>query len=155
MTNEDNIFVLIKQIAIVLVSILVGIVGSIVLVLEFQKDDPIEVYSAKLSKEFLSKHIPVIDIRNEQDWKTTAVLKDSILMTFYHKDGRYDKSFFLKNLNSRINKNSKFAILSRIGEKSEKVAKILKSEGYENVINLEGGIREGIKNQVQFVKYHN
>lgn len=143
-----------KKTVLALASILLGLVASVTFVLSFQ-EDKVVVHTEELSKAFLDKNIPIIDIRTKEDWQKTAVLKESILFTFFKKDGRYDKRFFLRNLKPIVDKSSKFAILSRTGEKSEEVAKILKSEGYDNVINLTGGIRQGIKNNVEFVKYYN
>lgn len=144
-----------KKTIVSIVSVALGLLFSTTLVYSLQKEEPVIVQTEELSKEFLNKQIPIIDIRTKEDWKTTAVLKDSILMTFFKHDGRFDKRFFIRNLNAIVDKNSQFAILSRTGDKSEKVARILKSEGYENVINLKGGIRQGIKNKVEFVTYHN
>lgn len=153
MKDNNETLGLAKKLIAVTISIFLGIVVSVVFVLKLLEVDTTKVKHAKLSNDFLFKDIPIIDIRNEQDLKRTAVLKHSILLTFYRKDRRFDERQFLRYLNTIIDKNSKFAILSQNGDESIKVSKLLKSKGYERVINLDGGILEGIKNYVKFVKY--
>ena len=119
----------------------------------FQEDEPVKIHNEQLSKTFLSKHIPIIDIRTKKEWERTGVVEDSILLTFYNKDGRFDENKFLRNLDVNINKDNKFAILSRTGKESNKVARLLKSKGYLNVTNLTGGIKQGAKNHIVLVKY--
>ena len=73
-----------------------------------------------------------------------------ILITFYNKQGQFNEDEFFRDLNSKFNKNSKFAILCRSGNRSNRVTRFLVSKGYINVINLAGGINQGIKNGIYF-----
>lgn len=119
-----------------------------------QEDDkPTKIHNEQLSQTFLSKHIPIIDIRTKKEWEKTGVIKDSTLLTFYGEDGRFDEQKFLRNLNANIDKNSEFAILCRSGNRSNRVARFLKSKGYVKVINLTGGIKQGAKNHIELVNY--
>ncbi len=108
--------------------------------------------SEKLTKTFISKHIPIVDIRTAPEWTQTGVVKDSILLTFFKENGTYDVDKFLKELSKHFDKNSTFAIICRTGNRTSMVAKFLKSQGYKNVINIQGGIKQGIKNDIKLVK---
>lgn len=135
---------------IVFLAVLVSVVFSFQI---FQEDEPVKIHNEQLSKTFLSKHIPIVDIRTKKEWEKTGVVEDSMLLTFYGEDGRFDEKKFLRNLNAKFNKDSEFAILCRSGNRSNRVARFLISKGYEHVINLTGGIKQGAKNHIALVKF--
>ncbi|MGB6327896.1 MAG: rhodanese-like domain-containing protein [Halarcobacter sp.] len=128
-----------------LIAILFGIFNIV-----STEEEPIRIHNEQLSKTFISQKVPIIDIRTKDEWKRTGIVEDSILMTFYEPDGRFNEESFLRNLNSKFDKKSEFAILCRSGNRSNRVTRFLVSKGYQNVINLAGGIKQGIKNGVQF-----
>ena len=128
-----------------LIAILFGIFNIV-----STEEEPIRIHNEQLSKTFISQKVPIIDIRTKDEWKRTGIVEDSILMTFYEPDGRFNEESFLRNLNSKFDKKSEFAILCRSGNRSNRVTRFLVSKGYQNVINLVGGIKQGIKNGVQF-----
>ena len=41
-------------------------------------------------KFLISEGIPIIDIREEFEWKETGIIPESHLLTFYDSDGKYD-----------------------------------------------------------------
>lgn len=140
-----------KKIAITLI-ILVSVVFSFQIL---QEEEPVKIHNEQLSQTFLSKHIPIIDIRTKEEWKRTGIIKDSILLTFYDSDGRFNADSFFRNLKSaELDKESEFAILCRSGNRSNRVTRFLKSKGYKYVINLAGGIKQGLKNHIDFVQYN-
>ena len=49
--------------------------------------DVIEIGNIEL-KSLLQKKIPLIDIRRKDEWKSTGIVENSILMTFFDKNGR-------------------------------------------------------------------
>jgi len=131
--------------------IVVAIIVLVLVLLSFQitqNNESKKNHNEQLSQTFLSKHIPIIDIRTKKEWKRTGIVKDSILLTFYNEDGRFNEENFLRNLNAILNKESEFAILCRSGNRSNRVTRFLISKGYINVINLLGGVKQGIKNGV-------
>lgn len=128
-----------------LIAILFGIFNIV-----STEEEPIRIHNEQLSKTFISQKVPIIDIRTKDEWKRTGIVEDSILMTFYEPDGRFNEESFLRNLNSKFDKKSEFAILCRSGNRSNRVTRFLVSKGYQNVINLAGGIKQGIKNGVHF-----
>ena len=58
-----------------------------VLVASFAFSDVIEIGNIEL-KSLLQKKIPLIDIRRKDEWKSTGIVENSILMTFFDKDGK-------------------------------------------------------------------
>lgn len=137
--------------------IIVSIVFLISVVFIFKiikEDESVNIQNKQLSNTFLSKHIPIIDIRTKEEWKKTGIVKGSILLTFYDENGKFNEDSFLKSLNNSFNKKSQFAILCRSGNRSNRVTRYLKSKGYINIINLAGGIKQGIKNKVSLVSFY-
>ncbi len=133
--------------------ILLSLISLVTLAFSSQTGIKAKVVTDKLTKKFLAKNIPIVDIRTAPEWKETGVIKNSILLTFFKKDGSYDVREFFQGLNdNKITKKTTFALLCRTGSRTTMVSKFLKSQGYENVINLKGGIYFGLKNNINLVK---
>ncbi len=140
-----------KKIVVTLL-VLVLVVFSFQILQEDEKS--IKIHNDQLSKTFLSRHIPIIDIRTKKEWEQTGVVKDSILLTFYDEEGKFNEESFLRSLNTIADKADEFAILCRSGNRSNRVSRFLISKGYKNVINLAGGIKQGVKNNIKLEQFH-
>ncbi len=132
--------------------ILISLLSLLSLAFSSQNFQNQKVHTEQLTQEFLSKNIPIVDIRTAPEWVQTGVVKNSILITFFKEDGSYDVEKFFKELNKHFDKNSTFALLCRSGNRTGMVSKFLKSQGYKNVINLKGGINLARKNNILLVK---
>lgn len=108
--------------------------------------------NSTLSSSLVKQDIPIIDIRTKKEWQKTGVVSKSFLITFYNEDGSFNDIKFIEDLSKIVSKNDSFAILCRSGNRSNRVARFLKSKGFSNVINLSGGIKLGIKNNIKLEK---
>ena len=82
----------------------------------------IEVSNSQL-KSLLENNVPIIDIRREEEWKATGIIENSILMTFFDKNGKPNTSDWLNKLNQTINEALKGQIIARdiLKEKGKKL----------------------------------
>jgi len=110
------------------------------------------------TKEYLEsqKGIPIIDIRTEEEWFDTGILKGSHTITFFDEMGQYDIEDFLKQVDNIIGERSnKFLLICRTGSRTGHVSQYISQQGYK-AINLSGGIfhvmREASFEIVPFVK---
>jgi len=87
----------------------------------------------------VSSGITIIDIRTQDEWKETGIVKDSIPITFFDERGNYDVQNFLNILNKYVQKDKEFAIICRTGNRTTSIGQYLGRQGYK-VINLQGGI---------------
>ena len=116
-----------------------------VLVASFAFSDVIEIGNIEL-KSLLQKKIPLIDIRREDEWKSTGIVENSILMTFFDKNGKANTNEWLKELNKIANKNDPVILICRTGRRTGIIAKFLSEKvGYRLIYDVTDGITDWIK----------
>jgi len=97
--------------------------------------------------DFFVGDIKVIDVRTAPEWKQTGIVEDSILITFFDENGKYNINEFLKELHKYVKKGEEFALICRSGNRTSLISSYLDSLGYR-VINLKGGV-----NYLKEIKY--
>ncbi|MFL2790444.1 MAG: rhodanese-like domain-containing protein [Paracoccaceae bacterium] len=104
-------------------------------------------------RSLIENQVPIIDIRRQEEWNQTGIVKDSILMTFFNKNGKADTENWLKNLDLVAKKNEPFILICRTGRRTSLVAKFLSEKlNYEKVYDVTDGITEWIKKGNTVVK---
>lgn len=97
-------------------------------------------------KELMAENIPVIDIRRPEEWKSTGIVEGSHLITFFDSRGNFDLDKWLAALDKIAQKNDRFILICRSGNRTGQVANYLdKKLGYTKVLHLERGIKNWIK----------
>ena len=116
-----------------------------VLVASFAFSDVIEIGNIEL-KSLLQKNIPLIDIRRKDEWKSTGIVENSILMTFFDKNGKTNTNEWLKELNKIANKNDPVILICRTGRRTGIISKFLSEKvGYRLIYDVTDGITDWIK----------
>lgn len=107
--------------------------------------DVIEIGNIEL-KSLLQKRIPLIDIRRKDEWKSTGIVENSILMTFFDKNGKANTNEWLKELNKIANKNDPVILICRTGRRTGIISKFLSEKvGYRLIYDVTDGITDWIK----------
>ena len=107
--------------------------------------DVIEIGNIEL-KSLLKKRIPLIDIRRKDEWKSTGIVENSILMTFFDKNGKANTNEWLKELNKIANKNDPVILICRTGRRTGIISKFLSEKvGYRLIYDVTDGITDWIK----------
>ena len=107
--------------------------------------DVIEIGNIEL-KSLLQKKIPLIDIRRKDEWKSTGIVENSILMTFFDKNGKANTNEWLKELNKIANKNDPVILICRTGRRTGIISKFLSEKvGYSLIYDVTDGITDWIK----------
>jgi|TARA_B100001939_G_scaffold190088_1_gene163598 rhodanese-related sulfurtransferase len=115
------------------------------LVASFAFSDVIEIGNIEL-KSLLQKKIPLIDIRRKDEWKSTGIVENSILMTFFDKNGKANTNEWLKELNKIANKNDPVILICRTGRRTGIISKFLSEKvGYRLIYDVTDGITDWIK----------
>lgn len=99
-----------------------------------------ELRHVDVNEDFVKSGIKIIDIRTAPEWKETGIVENSIPITFFDAQGRYDAGAFLSELNKHVKKEREFALICRTGNRTVAVSEFLSKQGYK-VINLKGGIK--------------
>ena len=116
-----------------------------VLIASFAFSDVIEIGNIEL-KSLLQKKIPLIDIRRKDEWKSTGIVENSILMTFFDKNGKANTNKWLKELNKIANKNDPVILICRTGRRTGIISKFLSEKvGYRLIYDVTDGITDWIK----------
>ncbi len=105
--------------------------------------------------QFLEKNpnIKIIDIRTPAEWRETGIVKGSIPIMFFNKQGRYDIPKFKAALDKTVKKGEVFALICRTGSRTAEVSRFLANELGYNVIDLKGGIMNLMHKGYEPVKY--
>ena len=116
-----------------------------VLFASFAFSDVIEIGNIEL-KSLLKKKIPLIDIRRKDEWKSTGIVENSILMTFFDKNGKANTNEWLKELNKIAKKNDPVILICRTGRRTGIISKFLSEKvGYRLIYDVTDGITDWIK----------
>ena len=98
-----------------------------------------------LTKEFLNKHIPIVDVRTPGEWRETGILKGAVPIMFFDQRGNYDARKFLTELNKKVDTSKPFALICHTGSRTSMIAPWLSQEFGYKVINLQGGMEYATK----------
>lgn len=98
-----------------------------------------------LTKEFLNKHIPIVDVRTPGEWRETGILKGAVPIMFFDQRGNYDARKFLNELNKKVDTSKPFALICHTGSRTSMIAPWLSKEFGYKVINLQGGMEYATK----------
>ncbi|MFA5215211.1 rhodanese-like domain-containing protein [Sulfuricurvum sp.] len=111
-------------------------------------------YTAQpIDQKLIDSKIKIIDIRTPGEWKTTGLVKGSIPIMFFDERGNYNMDAFLAELNKKVKKDERFAVICNSGSRSRTLGTYLgKQLGY-NVIDLQGGIQYAIGKKIPLEPY--
>ena len=98
-----------------------------------------------LTKAFLNKNIPIVDVRTPGEWRETGILKGAIPIMFFNAQGKYNAKKFLLQLNKKVNTKKPFALICHTGSRTSIISPWLSKEFGYNVINLKGGMEYATK----------
>ena len=116
-----------------------------VLFASFAFSDVIEIGNIEL-RSLLQKKIPLIDIRRKDEWKSTGIVENSILMTFFDKNGKANTNEWLKELNKIAKKNDPVILICRTGRRTGIISNFLSEKvGYRLIYDVTDGITDWIK----------
>ena len=85
--------------------------------------------------------VPLIDVRTYDEWQKTGIIKDSILLTFFNKNGDSNLKEWMHELRKIVSQDEPVIILCRSGKRSGIVSNILSDKmQYSNIYNASSGI---------------
>ncbi len=97
----------------------------------------------------LSKiNIPIVDVRRSFEWVQTGVIPNSILLTFFDKQGNYNFDEWYEKLQLEINKGDPIILICRSGKRSKIVAHMIDKESDVIIYNAQSGINSWINKKL-------
>ena len=106
----------------------------------------------KQIKELSKINIPIVDVRRSSEWDQTGIIPNSILLTFFDKNGNYNLGEWYKQLRLKINEEEPIILICRTGRRTRIIAEMMDKK-FDNVIyNAKGGITSWIDEKLKTVK---
>ena len=104
-------------------------------------------------KELSKNNIPIVDIRRSSEWEQTGVVPQSILLTFFDKEGNYNYDEWYEKLLLEIDEGKPIILICRTGRRTAIISKMMEIKEYDNVIyNAKSGITSWIDEKLITVK---
>ena len=106
-----------------------------------------------IDQKLIDSKIKIIDIRTPGEWKTTGLVKGALPIMFFDEKGNYNMNAFLAELNKKVKKNERFAIMCNSGSRSKVLGTYLGNQLGYNIIDLDGGIQYAIAKKLPLEPY--
>ena len=117
------------------------------LIVKFAFAEVVDVNNEEIIK--LSKiNIPIVDVRRGLEWVQTGVIPNSILLTFFDKQGNYNFDEWYEKLQLEINKGDPIILICRSGKRSKIVANMIDKESDVIIYNAQSGINSWINKKL-------
>ena len=113
------------------------------LTIKFAFADVVDVDNEQIL-ELSNTNIPIVDVRSISEWEQTGVIPDSILLTFFDKEGNYDLDKWYEKLLLEVEEGEPLILICRSGNRSRIIAEMMDTK-FDNVIyNAQRGITSWI-----------
>ena len=122
------------------------------LTVKFAFADIVDVNNEQI-KELSKNNIPIVDIRRSSEWDQTGVVPNSILLTFFDKEGNYNYDEWYDKLRLEIDEGKPIILICRTGRRTSIIAKMMEIKKFNSVIyNAKNGITSWIDEKLITVK---
>ncbi len=106
--------------------------------------DMLETSSDKLAT-LIEEGAAVVDVRTPDEWRTTGVIAESHLLTFFDDRGNYNLNDWLSKFTKLADPEDEVVIICAVGNRSQVISQFLSSKlGYQKVHNVTQGIEHWI-----------
>ena len=129
------------------IKIIVGL-----LIVKFAFAEIIDVNDQEMIK-LSNVNIPIVDIRRSSEWNQTGIIPNSILLTFFDKEGNYNFDEWYKKLQLEINEGDPIILICRSGKRSKIVANMMDKEFDIIIYNAQSGINSWINKKLITVEH--
>ena len=103
-------------------------------------------------KKLIKNNIPIVDIRTSDEWNQTGVIPNSILLTFFKKNGTYNFESWHKELGYVIDTNKPYVLICRSGRRTKIVSEMIDKKIDKLVYNASFGINSWLQSNLKVVK---
>ena len=104
-------------------------------------------------KELIAQGVTLVDIRREEEWKQTGIIKGSKTITFFDRTGRINPNF-VPEFTALVKKDQPVALICRTGNRTQAASQAIAQQlGYKNIMNVTHGITGWIAEKRPVTKY--
>ena len=102
--------------------------------------------------ELSQNNIPIVDIRRSSEWDQTGVIPNSIMLTFFDKEGKYNLDKWYEKLRLQVDVDKPIILICRTGRRTSIIAKMMDKKFDKVIYNAKGGITSWIDEKFITVK---
>ena len=95
----------------------------------------------KIVEKMIDDNIIMIDVRREEEFKRTGVIRNAHLLTFFDEFGEYDIKSWMKEFDKLVtSKEQTFILICAHANRTKVIGNFLIEQGYKNTAHLFGGM---------------
>ena len=102
--------------------------------------------------ELSQNNIPIVDIRRSSEWDQTGVIPNSILLTFFDKEGKYNLDEWYEKLRLQVDVDKPIILICRTGRRTKIIAEMMDKKFDKVIYNAKSGITSWIDEKLITVK---
>lgn len=97
---------------------------------------------AEKVQKMIDDNIVMIDVRREDEWNYTGIVKNAYKMTFFDMFGNVDVPSWMKEFEKIVtSKDQTFVLICAHANRTRTIGNyLIQQHGYKNVTHLEGGM---------------
>jgi rhodanese-related sulfurtransferase len=104
-------------------------------------------------EDLIAKGVTVVDIRRQEEWQQTGIVKGSKTITFFDNRGQINPNF-VPEFTAIAKPDQPVALICRTGNRTQAASQAIAQQlGYKNVMNVTHGITGWIAEKRPVVKY--
>ena len=116
-----------------------------VLLTKFVNAEVIDIDNKELTN-LLEKKINIIDVRTQNEWKSTGIIKGSFLMSLLNKNKKFIFQDWYEMFNNKFNRNKSIIFICASGVRSNYISHLVKKKKPDLIVyNLKKGINSWIR----------
>ena len=126
-----------------------------VLFTKFVNAEVIDINNRELSN-LIEKEIKIIDIRTQNEWKSTGIIKGSFLVSLLNKNKKFIFKDWYQMFNNKFGKNKSIIFICASGVRSNYISHLVKKKKPDLIVyNLKKGINHWIRSGYEIQRLSN
>ena len=124
-----------------------------VLFTKFVNADVINIDNKELSN-LIEKEIKIIDVRTQNEWKSTGIIKESFLVSLLNKNKKFIFEDWYAMFENKFGKNESIVFICASGVRSNYISHLVQKRKPDlKIYNLEKGINHWIRSGNKIYKF--
>ena len=123
--------------------------------IKFVNAEVIDIDNSEL-KNLIEKDINIIDVRTQKEWKSTGIIKGSILISLLDKKNKFIFENWYEDFNKKMSKNVSVIFVCAVGVRSKFISNLVNKKKPDlKIYNLKKGINNWIRsgNKISRLSY--
>ena len=123
--------------------------------IKFVNAEVIDINNRELS-DLIKKEIKIIDVRTLNEWKSTGIIRGSVLISLLNKDKKFIFKDWYKMFNNKFDRNKSIIFVCASGVRSNYISHLVKKKKPDLIVyNLKKGINSWIRSGYNVERLNN